>query len=79
MNTNSETKLLFKEEVYQVVGSAIEVLNGLGHGLHEKPYENALAIEFEIRSVAVEQQRNFDVEYKGRKVGLFIPDLIVFG
>jgi hypothetical protein len=41
MNTNSE-KLLLKEEALQVVGCAIDVLNTLGHGLVEKPYENAL-------------------------------------
>jgi hypothetical protein len=41
MNTNSE-KLLLKDEVFQIVGCAIEVLNTLGHGLVEKPYENAL-------------------------------------
>ena len=45
MDTNNE-KLLAKEEVFQIVGSAIEVLNALGHGLLEKPYENALALEF---------------------------------
>ena len=42
MDTNEESRLLFRDEVYQIVGSAIEVLYGLGHGLHEKPYENAL-------------------------------------
>jgi GxxExxY protein len=82
MDTNkheSEGKLLLKEEVYQVVGSAIEVLNEIGHGLHEKPYENALVVEFGIRKISFQQQANFDVFYKGRKVGLFIPDLIAFG
>jgi GxxExxY protein len=44
MDTNS-AKLLAKEEVFEIVGCAIEVLNTLGHGLVEKPYENALAIE----------------------------------
>ena len=39
-------KLLFKAEVFQVIGAAIEVLNTLGHGILEKPYENALAVEF---------------------------------
>ena len=38
--------LLLKDEVYRIVGCAMEALNGLGHGLHEKPYENALAVEF---------------------------------
>ena len=61
------------------MGSSIEVLNELGHGLHEKPYENALVVEFSLRDIAVEQQRQFDVLYKNEKVGLFIPDLIAFG
>jgi GxxExxY protein len=51
----SENKLLLKDEVYQIVGSAIEVLNGIGHGLHEKPYENALVVEFGIRKVTFQQ------------------------
>jgi GxxExxY protein len=78
MNTNPESKLLLKDEVYQIVGSAIEVLNEIGHGLHEKPYENALVVEFGIRRIPIKQQTNFDVLYKGCKVGLFIPDLIAF-
>ena len=32
------------DECHQVVGCAFEVLNELGHGLHEKPYENALVV-----------------------------------
>jgi GxxExxY protein len=77
MNTNNE-KLLLKDEVFHIVGWAIEVLNTLGHGLVEKPYENALAIEFSLRKIPFQQQPSFDVLYKGQKVGLFIPDLIVF-
>jgi GxxExxY protein len=78
MNTNLENKLLLKDEVFQIVGSAMEVLNEIGHGLHEKPYENALVIEFGIRKIPTKQQANFDVLYKGHKVGLFIPDLIAY-
>jgi len=77
MNTNQDG-LLLKDEVYQIVGSAIEVLNGIGHGLHEKPYENALVIEFGIRKILFRQQPIYDVLYKGHNVGLFVPDLIVF-
>ena len=64
-------KLLFKAEVFQVIGAAIEVLNTLGHGILEKPYENALAIEFRLRGIPFRQQPVFDVDYKGSKVGLF--------
>ena len=77
MDTNEE-KLLLKDEVFQIVGCAIEVLNTLGHGLVEKPYENALAVEFGLRKIPFRQQPCFDVLYKGRQVGLFVPDLIAF-
>ena len=78
MNTNQETKLLLKEEVYQIVGAAIEVLNEIGHGIHEKPYENALVVEFGIRSIPFNQQVQFDVFYKGHRVAQFVPDIIAF-
>ena len=77
MDANDD-KLLLKSEVFQIVGCAIEVLNTLGHGLIEKPYENALVVEFSLRNIPFRQQPSFDVLYKGQKVGLFIPDLIAF-
>jgi len=78
MDTNDE-KLLFRDEVFQIVGCAIEVLNTLGHGIVEKPYENALVVEFGLRKIPFRQQPAFDVLYKGQQVGLFVPDLIAFG
>src|SRR5438093_4747329 len=77
INTKAE-ELLLKDEVFQIVGCAIEVLNTLGHGLVEKPYENALVVEFLLRKIPFRQQPPFDVVYKGQKIGLFIPDLIAF-
>lgn len=71
MHTN-EDKLLFKQEVFQIVGCAIEVLNTLGHGLIEKPYENALVVEFSLHGIPFQQQPAFDILYKGHKVGLFV-------
>ena len=82
MDTNShesgseEKKLILKDEVFQLVGCAMEVLNGVGHGLHEKIYENALVVEFRLRGIAFDQQPRFDVTYKAVKLGEFIPDLI---
>ena len=53
-------------------------VNALGRGLLEKPYENALAVEFGLRNIPFRQQPWFDVLYKEHKVGLFISDLIAF-
>ncbi|MCK5843114.1 MAG: GxxExxY protein [Victivallales bacterium] len=78
MDTN-EHELVLGAEVFQGTGCAMEVLNELGHGLLEKPYENALVVEFGLRGIPVQQQPHFDVLYKGISVGEYIPDLITHG
>jgi GxxExxY protein len=68
MDTNDH-ELIYKKEVFDVVGCAIEVLNELGHGLLEKPYENALVVELGLKNVPVRQQSRYKVMYtlKGSK------------
>jgi GxxExxY protein len=86
MNTDSildlhhpENKLLFKEETHKILGCAFDVLNEIGHGFHEKVYENALAVELKLRGIPYAQQNRFPVIYKNIQVAEFVPDLIVFG
>ena len=77
MDTNDhESKLLHKELVYAIVGWAVEVLNELGHGLTEKPYENALPVGCGLKGIAHEQPVRFDGTDQGRRIGEFIPDRI---
>jgi GxxExxY protein len=71
--------LLLEEKTYRIIGVAMEVLNTLGHGLHEKPYENALVVEFSLAKVPFEQQRRFPVIYKTVQVSEYVPDLIAYG
>ena len=78
MDTN-EHELILKEEVFDVVGGAMEVLNELGHGILEKPYENALVVELGLRNIMVQQQSRFKIIYKGIQVGEYVPDLITHG
>jgi GxxExxY protein len=73
----STAEVHHKAETHEIVGSAFSVLNELGHGLHEKIYENALVVELRRRGLAVAQQKSFEVLYQGQRVGEFIPDLIV--
>jgi GxxExxY protein len=65
------------ELTFAIIGCAMEVLNVLGAGLHEKPYKNALVVEFKLRGIAYEQQRRFPVDYKGENIGEYVPDLLV--
>jgi GxxExxY protein len=68
---------LYASLSFVIVGSAMAVLNELGHGLNEKPYERSLVVELGLQGKAVDQQRRFEVRYKGAVVGEFVPDLIV--
>lgn len=69
---------LLKKETHQIIGCAMEVLNYLGHGLLEKPYEKALAVELEKQNIPFRQQPRHIINYKGVEIGEYIPDLIVF-
>ncbi len=71
--------VLMRQEIYRLVGAALEVLNGIGHGLHEKPYENALVVELAAAKIPCEQQKRFPVVYKSVQVSEYVPDLIAFG
>ncbi|MDZ7749793.1 MAG: GxxExxY protein [Halofilum sp. (in: g-proteobacteria)] len=77
MARRSEENLLW-EQTRAIAGCAMEVLNELGHGLLEKPYERALAVELGCRAIPYRQQPRYAVAYKGQPVGEFVPDLVVF-
>jgi len=68
----------FEDETGAILNCAFEVLNVLGHGLLEKPYENALCVEFGLRGIPWSQQPRYDVFYKTVRIGEYVPDLIVF-
>ncbi len=63
--------------VYQITGSAMTVLNELGHGLREKTYERALCLEFKYQGLSFNQQKIYPVMYRGERIDDYIPDLEV--
>ena len=71
--------LLFKEEVYAIVGAAIEVHRVLGPGFLEAVYQEALAIELQDRQIPHEPQRKLRIAYKNRWLEKFyIADFVCF-
>lgn len=72
------TELIFKQECHQIVGCAMEVLNSVGHGFHEKIYENGLMVDFRLRDIHVSQQPEFPIIYKNVELGKYVPDMICF-
>lgn len=78
MNAN-ERELIFKDEVYAIVGASIEVSNELGSGFLEAVYQEALAIEFADRKIPCIAQPTIGIFYKGRELTkAYVPDFICF-
>ncbi len=78
MNTNTR-ELVLKDEVYQIVGAAMEVSNELGAGFLEAVYQEALTHELMCRAVPFEAQPKVRIAYKGSVLSrVYIPDFICF-
>jgi GxxExxY protein len=63
----------------RVIGAAIEVHRHLGPGFLEVVYEEALSVEFRLRSIPFERQKAISVGYKEIPVGEGRLDFLVAG
>lgn len=63
---NNQHELLFKDEVYHIIGAAMEVSNELGCGFLEAVYEEALKLEFEKKEIPFISQKEIEIIYKGQ-------------
>jgi GxxExxY protein len=75
-----EQELLFKEEVYAIVGAAMEVHSVLGHGFLEAVYQEAMEIELRLRGLPFESAKRLRIQYKDEYLKKeYEADLLVFG
>jgi len=66
-----------EELAREVIGAAIEVHRTLGPGFLENVYENAMAVELELRKIPFQRQVALGIVYKGADVGEGRVDLLV--
>ena len=58
--------LLYKDEVYAIVGAAIEVHRELGHGFLEAVYHEAMEMEFISRGIPFISKPLLNIKFKDR-------------
>ncbi len=62
------TSILFKEEVYEIVGLCMEVYNSLGYGFLEIVYKDAMEIDFLEKNMEHQREKEFPIFYKEKKL-----------
>jgi GxxExxY protein len=73
-------ELLLKEEVYAIVGAAMEVHNEMSAGYSESIYQESMEIELGLRGIPFEPQKILHVSYKDRVLSKhFVADLVCYG
>ena len=58
------SKIIYKDESYEIVGALFDVYNNLGSGFSEIVYKDALEYEFKTRNIPFEREKSFSVRYK---------------
>jgi GxxExxY protein len=73
------SELLFKDEVFAIVGAAMEVQTELGAGFLEAVYQEAMEIELADRNIPFKPQQRLRIRYKERTLDkVYIADLVCF-
>ena len=77
MDTNEDNIIIYKDLSYKLIGLAMRVHSGLGHGFLEKVYERALMILLRRENIESAQQAPITVTFEGEAVGDYYADILV--
>jgi GxxExxY protein len=71
--------LLFKDEVYTIIGAAMEVHNELKDGFLEPIYQEAMEIELAKRAIPFSPQQKIPIQYKDQLLKkTYVADFVAF-
>jgi len=72
-------ELLYKDEVYAIIGAAMEVYNILGPGVAEPVCQEAFGIEMIARTIPVKSQQELVILYKGKPLQkTYVADYVAY-
>lgn len=73
------SRIVYKEESYEIVGVLFEVYNNLGSGFSEIVYKDAIEHEFKLRNIPFQREKEYHVNYKNIVLKhKFYADFVVF-
>ena len=71
------TELVYKQESYIIQGIAFNIYKNFRNRHKETIYHNSFYWELKGKNLKVEKEKRIDVYYNDKKVGVYVPDLIV--
>ena len=63
-----EEAIIYKEEIYAIIGACFEVYNVMGCGFLEAVYQKSLEREFLLRDISFVSQKRINLNYKGFEI-----------
>ena len=71
------TNLLYKNESYAIQGVAFDIYKQFRNSHKERIYHNAFYLGLTNKGLNAEKEKQIAIYYNGKKVGIYIPDLIL--
>lgn len=70
-------KYYIKDISYQIQGACYKIWKEFGNAFKESIIQNALTQELAKYQLVLEVQKRVEVFYEGKKVGVYVPDIVV--
>ena len=74
-----DSKILYKEESYAIIGACFNVYKEKGNGFLEAVYQECLEIEFSFQEIPYETQKNLQLTYRDQILKqTYKPDFLCY-
>jgi GxxExxY protein len=70
-------ELLYKEESFIIRGVAFDIYKEFRNNHKEKIYHNAYFFGLTNKGLKVEKDKRIEVFFSGKKIGVYVPDLVI--
>ena len=79
MTAITKNQYAYSDLTGDIIGAAMEVHGRLGPGFLESVYEEAIAVEFGLKNIRFETQKELPVFYRDNVIKTFVCDFLVGG
>lgn len=76
-DTRKNADFLYRDITYKIRGACFEVYKQFGGAFKEKVVENALLEELKRCGLEAEKQKRIEIFFKDKKIGAYVPDVVV--